>query len=135
MRMRLKMTIREVIDEVEKKKTGYVVTEQEVIESINRVEEYALNTIIKGRLGEEEARENYGGYSKDTPTETALLIPAPWDTVYADFCCAQLDKAYEDSERYAADMAAYNSAMTDFKRYWWASHRQSKLYRYNERGI
>ena len=128
------MTIQNVIDRVRLIKTGCVIDDSRVIEDINRVENYIIKDIVSKRTGD-EAAQDYGNYDEETPRDRELLAPAPYDTVYVDYCCAQIDREYEDSERYVNSMASYNNGMTQLKKWWWQNHRQKKLNRFYERGF
>ena len=122
------MTIMQVIEEVHRLRTGCDLNDSRIIRDINRVEMYVLNEIINPR----ESYVSSSGCDEETDRGTELVVPAPYDTVYVDYCCARIDKEYGDTERYNNSMIAYNTAMTEYKRFFWKNHRQSKRCRFFE---
>jgi len=126
------MTIENVIEAVQLRKTGSYSDEKMIIEGINRVESYILKDVVSGRAGEAEAFENFGNYSEETARDKELFAPPPFNTVYVDYCCAQIERNDEDIERYTNSIIAYNNQMTQLKRWWWNNHRQNKLNRFFE---
>lgn len=125
------MTITEVIESVKRARTGCDINESRIVEDINRVEMNVLGYVITGRVGDDETKAEYGNYSDRTDRAKELLVPAPYDTIYTDYCCAQIDKEYEDGDRYGNSMTAFNAALSEFKHYYWKTHRQKTTYRYH----
>jgi hypothetical protein len=124
------MTIAEVIERVIRARVGCKTEESRIIEDINRVEMNVIGYVVTGRVGDDEIKARYGNYNEETDRSRGLLVPAPYDTIYIDYCCAQIDREFEDSERYANSMTAFNAALGEFKREYWKSHRQKKRYQY-----
>lgn len=60
----------------------------------------------------------FNGYNEDTPMDTELLIPSPYDDVYIKWLEAQIDYANSEYGRYNNSMVAYNSALTSFERFY-----------------
>lgn len=128
------MTIAEVIDNVKRIKLGSILDDGRIIADINRAEEMVLREVVSGREGEETYTESFGGYDGQTPQNKVLLAPAPYDTLYLDYCCAMIEKEQENGERYSNHMLAFNNALSEFKRYFWKLHRQSTVHQFYERG-
>lgn len=128
------MTITEVIDNVKRIKLGSILDNERIIADINRAEEMVLREVVSGREGEEAYMESYGGYDGETSQRKLLLVPAPYDTLYLDYCCAMIEKEQENGERYTNHMLAFNNALSEFKRYFWKQHRQSAVHQFYERG-
>lgn len=124
------MTINEVIEDVRRIKTGFDLDDRRIIGSINYVEMKLLKDVIRGREGEDEYRSR-GNYSSGTERDAVLIAPAPFDSMYIDYCCAIIDREQEETELYENDIIAYNMQFAAFKNYWWRTHRQAQKYRYH----
>lgn len=125
------MNISQVIDNVKRLKSGYDISDEQIIADINRVEMNIIHNIVCGRYGDKEILENYGNYDIDTPRDTELVAPAPYDTIYQEFCCSQIDLQYEDSERYQNDSIVYNNTYSLLKSFWYRTHPQKKRYKFH----
>jgi hypothetical protein len=64
----------------------------------------------------------FSGYDDNTPLDTVLLIPAPYDNVYVLWLQAQIDYANEDTAKYKNSSSAYNHAYNEFQRYYNRTH-------------
>ena len=124
------MTINEVIEDVRRIKTGFDLDDRRIIGSINYVEMKLLKDVIRGREGEDEYRSR-GNYSSGAERDAVLIAPAPFDSMYIDYCCAIIDREQEETELYENDIIAYNMQFAAFKNYWWRTHRQTQKYRYH----
>lgn len=120
------MTISEVIENVRQLKNGYDVTEEQIIADINRVEMNIIYNIVSGRQGDNEIAAAFGNYSIETDRNTELIVPAPYDNIYQQYCCSQIDLNYEDSERYEISSMLYNNTFVEFRAYWYREHPQKK---------
>jgi hypothetical protein len=125
------MKIYEVIENVKRLKQGCSIDEEQIIADINRVEMNIIRNITDSRENGKRIREEYGGYDIDTDRNKELIAPAPYDTVYQEFCCSQIDLQYEDSERYQNDSIVYNNTFTELKAFWYRTHRQMRKYKYH----
>ena len=56
-------------------------------------------------------------------TETALLVPAPYDLLYPACLAAQVDLADMEWEAYSVSARAYNALFEDYAKYWLRTHR------------
>lgn len=127
------MNISQVIDNVKRLKSGYDISDEQIIADINRVEMNIIHNIVSGRVGDEEIIANFGNYDINTPSDKELIAPAPYDTIYQEFCCSQIDLQYEDSERYQNDSIIYNNTLTLLKGFWYRTHPQKKEHQYNKK--
>lgn len=73
----------------------------------------------------------YGNYLIDTDRDFELLAPAPYDRMYEVYCAAQIDRDYEEAERYSVDMSVYNQLRQDFGVFWFRTHPQKKRYNFH----
>lgn len=60
----------------------------------------------------------FDGFNEDTPTDTELIAPAPYDELYIRFLEAQIDYANGEIGKYNNSMAMYNEAMHSFRNYY-----------------
>lgn len=125
------MNISQVIDNVRNLKRGCDVSDEQIICDINRVEMNIIHNVVNGRVGDKEIIDNYGNYDIDTSRNTELIAPAPYDTIYQEYCCSQIDLQYEDSERYQNDSIVYNNTFAEFRAYWYRTHKQKKRYTFH----
>lgn len=107
-----------------------------IIESINKIDLLKPNTysqsdkvmwlsnldgiIKKEIIDTHEGAESvvFNGYDVETPLETVMLVPAPYDDVYLKWLEAQIDYNNGDTKRYENSMIMYNSAYSAFERYY-----------------
>ena len=64
----------------------------------------------------------FSGYNDDTPIDTELLIPHPYDDVYRFWLEAQIDYANGEYTKYNNSMAMFNTAYSAFERYYNRMH-------------
>ena len=60
----------------------------------------------------------FNGYTEDTPLDTPLLAPAPYDELYVRWLEAQIDYANGEFNKYNASMSMHNTYMTSFINYY-----------------
>lgn len=66
--------------------------------------------------------ERFCGYGADTPQDTELLVPFPYDEVYIKWLEAQMDYAAAETNRYYNSRAAASAAYMDFAAYYNRTH-------------
>lgn len=125
------MTIDKVIDNVRRKKAGYNIDDEFIIDNVNRVEMELITRFVEGREGDTDIKKQFGNYNVHTERDKKLLADAPFDLLYETFVCAQIDLEYEDSERYQNNLIQYNKILEDFGVYWCGTHRQKRRYTYH----
>jgi hypothetical protein len=64
----------------------------------------------------------FDGFNENTPTDTELIAPAPYDEVYIRFLEAQIDYANGEIGKYNNAMSLYNEAMHSFRNYYNGIH-------------
>ena len=101
------MTLDKVIGRVRNLKSGYDVSDEDIISYINEAEMEIISNVISNREGDNEIVGTYGNYKLDTDRGFELLVPAPYDRIYEAYCAAQIDRDYEEAERYPVDMSVY----------------------------
>jgi len=66
--------------------------------------------------------EVFQGYDQNTPGDTVLLIPAPYDDIYIRHLEAEIDYHNGELERYNNSALLFEAAWNAFERYWNRTH-------------
>ena len=66
------------------------------------------------------------GYNKDTPLNTVLLVPAPYDCLYVHWLSAQINLANGEYDKYNASITVFNDEYTAFTGDYHRSHMPKK---------
>ena len=109
------MTIIEAINRIDSLKPNNYTQEEKVRWLSN------LDGIIKKEIIDiHEGAENvvFNGYDADTPLDTVLLVPNPYDDIYIKWLEAQIDYANADTKRYTNSMIMYNTSYSAFERFY-----------------
>lgn len=125
------MTLDKAIERVRNLKSGYDVSDEDIIRYINEAEMEIISNVISNREDDNKIVGTYGNYQLDTDRGFELLVPAPYDRIYEAYCAAQIDRAYEEAERYSVDMSVYNQLRQDFGAWWFRTHPQKKRYNFH----
>lgn len=64
----------------------------------------------------------FEGYTDDTPPETELLAPAPYDDLYIKWLEAQIDYANAEYGKYNNSKLAFNTAYTAYESWYNRQH-------------
>ena len=85
----------------------------------------ALDGIIKKEIIDtHEGGEDvvFDGYDEETSSQTILLVPHPYDIVYLRWLEMQIDYANGEYGKYNNSREMYNTAYSDFERYYNRTH-------------
>lgn len=111
-----------------------------ISEAINRIDTLKFNTYtqsekvawlstIDGTIKREVIDTHEGGedivfegYTDDTPIETELLAPAPYDDLYIKWLEAQIDYANAEYGKYNNSKLAFNTAYTAYESWYNRQH-------------
>lgn len=126
------MTVEKVMERIKQNKSGYRCSDEQICDYITTLEHMLLTDVIRGRVGDAAAFARMDGVDFYTNRNFVLLAAPPYDVIYEQYAATQLDLLAEDGDRYMNDMLVFKSTYTDFKRDWWATHRQKHQYRYHE---
>ena len=95
---------------------------------LSDIEEQIVNEVVRThempeRLLENERvqRDLEGGermYDEDTPPDTELVAPPPYDDVYFWWLASKIDLITRDNKQYKNDYQMYNNAYLTFQDYW-----------------
>lgn len=107
-----------------------------IIEAINRIDILKPNTYsqetkiywlsrLDGIVFEKIIQTHEGakisefkGYTAETPMDTELIIPAPYDDIYIKWLEVQIDYSNGEYDKYNNSIVAYNEAYAEFERYY-----------------
>lgn len=90
------------------------------IQWLSQLDGRIKNDIIDTHEGGEDIVFN--GYDSDTPTDTKLLVPRPYDEVYRYWIEAQIDYNNGEYTRYNNSMAMFNTAYSAYERHYNRTH-------------
>lgn len=111
-----------------------------IIEAINKIDELVPNsytqedkirwlstldgTIKMNIIDKHDGGESvtFDGYTAETLLETELLVPAPYDMIYAYWLQAQIDYWNQELSKYNNSIAMYNAAYSEFERWYIRTH-------------
>lgn len=113
------MTIIEAIDKIDASKPN-TYEQVEKIRWLSNLEWTIKREIIDTHEGGEKIEFN--GYTEDTPIETQLIVPAPYDELYIKWLEAQIDYANGEFNKFNASIAMYNTYLTSFANYYNRNH-------------
>ena len=111
-----------------------------IIEALNYIDVLKPNTYsqtekvrwlsrLDGRVKKEIIDTHEGGedvvfseYTDETPLDTVLLIPHPYDEIYALWLEAQIDYANAEYARYNNSISMFNASYASFENYYNRNH-------------
>lgn len=64
----------------------------------------------------------FNGYDENTPLDTVLLVPAPFDDIYLKWLEAQIDYYTGEYDRYNNAIIAYNDLFEAYDRHYHRTH-------------
>lgn len=109
------MTIIEAINLIDAAKPN-TYGQVEKIRWLSNIDWTIKKEIIDTHVGGEKVVFN--GYTDDTPIDTQLLAPAPYDELYVKWLEAQMDYANGEFNKYNASMSMHNTYMSSFADYY-----------------
>ena len=113
------MTIIEAINRIDSLKPNSYSTEDKIA-WLSIVDGDVKENIINTHEGSDKVAFN--GYTEDTPLDTVLLVPAPYDDIYIKWLEAQIDYANGETKRFNNSIIMYNTAYSAFSRYYNRNH-------------
>ena len=113
------MTIIEAIDHINSLKPNSY-TQEEKITWISNLDGIIKKEIVDTHEGAEGVEFN--GYDENTPLDTILLVPPPYDDIYLKWLEAQIDYVNGETAKYSNSMIAYNNAYATFSRHYNRTH-------------
>lgn len=113
------MTIIEAINRLDSLKFN-TYSQTEKIEWLSRLDSAVKLQIIDTHHDGEEV--SFRGYTEDTPLDTVLLVPTPFDEVYLRWMEAQIDYYNGEFDKYNASIIMYNTAFNEYASYYNTHH-------------
>ena len=95
-------------------------TQEDKIRWLSNLDGTIKNNIIDKHEGAEAV--TFEGYNADTPLETELIVPAPYDVVYTYWLQAQIDYWNQELSKYNNSITMYNTAYSEFERWYIRNH-------------
>ena len=114
------MTIQEAISRVDSLKPN-VYSQADKIVWLNNLDLSVKIEILDTHDGAEDYAE-FAGYNAETPLDTELLVPAPYDEMYVFYLEAMIDAYNNEYDRYNESMARFNAKYRDFGAYYNRKH-------------
>lgn len=90
--------------------------QSEKIEWLSRLDSMVKKQIIDTHEGSDDV--SFGGYTEDTPLDTVLLVPAPYDEVYLRWMEAQIDYHNGEYDKYNNAIIMFNTAFEAYAAYY-----------------
>ena len=114
------MTIIEAINRADRFKPN-TYSQQDKVRWLSNIDGVVKNEIIDTHEGGENVK--FEGYNDETLLTTELLIPAPYDEVYVRYLEMQIDYANGEYGKYNNSAAGYNTAFSDYEKYYNREHK------------
>lgn len=109
------MTIIEAITKIDALKPNNYTPENKVA-WLSTLDGVIKKEIIDTHEGADKV--TFVGYDSTTPSDTVLLVPAPYDDIYVRWIEAQIDYNNGEYGRYGNSMTMYNAAYANYERYY-----------------
>lgn len=95
-------------------------THNDKVEWLSRLDNMVKKQIIDNHDGAEQI--TFSGYTPDTPTDTVLLVPAPYDEVYIRWMEAQIHYHNGEYDKYNNAIIMFNTAFQSYEAYYTQTH-------------
>ena len=109
------MTIMEALEKIDALKHN-AYSQQEKITWLSRLDAMVKAQIIDTHQGGEQV--DFQGYGPQTPLDTVLLAPEPFDEMYLHWLGAQMDYHNGEADRYNAAIVLFNAVYDGFANYY-----------------
>ena len=114
------MTIREAITRLDALKFN-TYNEEDKVEWLSRLDSAVKLQIIDNHDGANDI--SFSGYDANTPDNTVLLVPAPFDEVYLRWMEAQIDYHNGEFDKFNNSIIMYNTAFDEYQKYYTRTHK------------
>ena len=96
-------------------------TQDDKLQWLSRLDSMVKKQIIDTHEGAEAV--SFSGYTADTPTDTILLVPAPYDEVYLRWMEAQIDYHNGEYDKYNNAIIMFNTAFEAYQKHYNSAHK------------
>ena len=114
------MRINEAINRLDSLKFN-TYTQDDKIDWLSRLDNMVKKQIIDTHEGAESV--SFTGYTADTPLDTVLLVPAPYDEVYLRWMEAQIDYHNGEYDKYNNAIIMFNTAFEAYQKHYNSAHK------------
>ena len=114
------MTIIEAINKVDALKFN-TYSQNDKISWLSKLDLAVRATILDAHEG--NPVPGFTGYTEDTPLNTVLLVPAPFDEIYLRWMEAQIDYYNGENDRYNNSIMLYNAMFDAYAAYYTRHHK------------
>lgn len=91
-------------------------TDSDKVEWLSRLDTEVKQQIIDTHEGAQKV--SFSGYTVNTPDDTVLLVPSPYDEVYLRWMEAQIHYYNGEYDKFNASIVMYNTAFDAFANYY-----------------
>lgn len=95
-------------------------TQADKVEWLSRLDTEIKQQIIDTHEG--AADISFSGYTENTPDDTVLLVPAPYDEVYLRWMESQIHYYNGEYDKFNASIVMYNTAFEAYAKYYHRNH-------------
>ena len=114
------MRINEAINRLDNLKLN-TYTERDKVDWLSRLDYMVKQQIIDTHEGADGV--TFTGYTDDTPTDTVLLVPAPYDEIYLRWMEAQIDYHNGEYDKYNNAIIMFNTVFNDYQKHYTRTHK------------
>lgn len=113
------MTLIEAITQADETNKNPYSRKQKIV-WLSRVEAMVKTDVVDAHEGADAYP--FTGFGDNTPLNTVLIMPQPYDECYIHWLQAQVHYANEEIDRYNRSMTMFNALFDDFKSYYKKNH-------------
>jgi hypothetical protein len=113
------MTIIEAIAQIDELKPN-TISQTQKVKWLSKLDGMVKTLIIDTHVGGDAIP--FYGYTEDTPVDTELIVPVPFDSMYIHWLEAQIDYANHEYSKYNNSMQMYNTAYSAYENYYNRTH-------------
>lgn len=114
------MTLIEAINRLDALKFN-AYSQSEKISWLSKLDMMVRTQILDNHEG--HPAPSFSGYTEDTPLNTVLLVPAPFDEMYLRWMEAQIDYYNGENERYNNAIVLFNALFDSYANHYTRNHR------------
>ena len=96
-------------------------SQEDKVDWLSRLDNMVKKQIIDTHEGAEGVA--FAGYTADTPLDTVLLVPAPYDEVYLRWMEAQIDYHNGEYDKYNNAIIMFNTAFEAYQSHYNSIHK------------
>lgn len=114
------MTIREVLDKIEKLIPNNKFSQTDKIDWLNRLDNQIFKEIIDIR--DNKKIDSFDGYNCNTDESIQLLVDFPYDELYIFFIKSQIYLYLGDMTQYSENVSVFNNMLAQYRNWYNRTH-------------